>query len=83
MKPIYLMVLAAGLSSRFGRNKLVETIDGMPIVERVVRTGQGAGLKATMAVTGSDLTFSVSTWGLSIFNCGGRGDSNNPFLIIS
>ncbi|MGA1975899.1 MAG: NTP transferase domain-containing protein [Conexivisphaerales archaeon] len=39
-KPIYLMVLAAGLSSRPGRNKLVETVDGTPLVERAVRAGQ-------------------------------------------
>lgn len=54
MKPIYLMVLAAGLSSRFGRNKLIELIDGVPIVARVVRAGQEAGLKNTVVVTGHE-----------------------------
>lgn len=54
MKPIYLMVLAAGLSSRFGRNKLIELVDGVPIVARVVRAGQGAGLKNTVVVTGHE-----------------------------
>jgi len=54
LKPIYLMVLAAGLSSRFGRNKLVEVVDGMTVVEHVVRAGQGAGLKSTVVVTGHE-----------------------------
>jgi molybdenum cofactor cytidylyltransferase len=54
VKPIYLMVLAAGLSTRFGRNKLVELVDGVPIVARVVRAGQAAGLKNTVVVTGHE-----------------------------
>ncbi len=54
MKPIYLMVLAAGLSTRFGRNKLIELIDGVPIVARVVLAGQKAGLKYTVVVTGHE-----------------------------
>jgi molybdenum cofactor cytidylyltransferase len=48
------MVLAAGLSSRFGRNKLVEQVDGVPIVARVVRAGQEAGLRNTVVVTGHE-----------------------------
>ncbi|HVP22711.1 MAG TPA: nucleotidyltransferase family protein [Conexivisphaerales archaeon] len=54
MKPIYLMVLAAGLSIRFGRNKLVEEVEGVPIVARVVGAGQAAGLKSTAVVTGHE-----------------------------
>jgi molybdenum cofactor cytidylyltransferase len=54
LKPIYLVVLAAGLSTRFGRNKLVEPVDGIPMVARVVKAGQDAGLKNTVVVTGHD-----------------------------
>jgi len=54
LKPIYLIVLAAGLSSRFGRNKLIEEVEGIPIVARVVCAGQEAGLKNTIVVTGHE-----------------------------
>jgi molybdenum cofactor cytidylyltransferase len=35
---ISLIILAAGSSTRFGRNKLLEKIDGTTIIERVVRS---------------------------------------------
>ena len=54
LKPIYFVVLAAGLSVRFGRNKLVEKVDGIPIVAHVVQAGQGAGLDHTVVVTGHE-----------------------------
>jgi molybdenum cofactor cytidylyltransferase len=54
LKPIYLVVLAAGLSIRFGRNKLVEKVDGEAMVVHVIRAGQAAGLTHTVVVTGHE-----------------------------
>lgn len=52
MKPVYYLVLAAGVSSRFGRNKLVEVVMGRPVVARVVEAGLKAGLRDVVVVTG-------------------------------
>ena len=54
MKPIFFIVLAAGTSSRYGRNKLVELVDGKPMVARVVEAGLGSGLQDVVVVTGHE-----------------------------
>lgn len=46
------IVLAAGFSSRMGRNKLLFEIDGEPIVRRAVRRAQAAGLDPVVVVLG-------------------------------
>jgi molybdenum cofactor cytidylyltransferase len=47
------IVLAAGSSSRFGsRNKLIEKIDGAPMVVRVVALALASGASPVIAVTG-------------------------------
>ncbi len=45
-------MLAAGLSSRMGRNKLLLELGGEPLVRRAVRTALGAGLGPVLVVTG-------------------------------
>lgn len=47
------IILAAGRSSRFGqRNKLLEEIDGAPMVARVAALALGSGARPVIAVTG-------------------------------
>ena len=47
------VVLAAGESSRMGgRNKLLLSVDGEPLVRRTVRTVLAAGMQETVVVTG-------------------------------
>ena len=48
------VVLAAGLSSRMGRNKLLEDIGGKPLVRRVVEAAQASAADPVVVVTGSD-----------------------------
>lgn len=49
------VLLAAGTSSRFGeRNKLLEPIDGIPLVRRSAETLVDAGLAPLIAVVGHD-----------------------------
>lgn len=48
------VVLAAGLSSRMGRNKLLIAIDGRPLVARVADAALAAGLDPVVVVTGHD-----------------------------
>ncbi|MGC1180914.1 MAG: nucleotidyltransferase family protein [Methyloceanibacter sp.] len=49
------ILLAAGRSSRMApRNKLLETIDGTPIVRRVAITALASGVRPLIAVTGFD-----------------------------
>jgi molybdenum cofactor cytidylyltransferase len=51
------LVLAAGRSSRMApRNKLLEPIDGMPMVRRVAMTALASGARPVIAVTGFDAT---------------------------
>lgn len=45
-------MLAAGLSSRMGRNKLLLTLGGEALVRRAVQTALGAGLSPVLVVTG-------------------------------
>ncbi len=47
-------MLAAGRSSRLGRNKLLVMIDGEPMVRRAVLTAVDAGLAPVIVVTGHD-----------------------------
>lgn len=49
------VVLAAGTSSRFGgRNKLLEPVDGTPLVRRAVRTAAASDLDGVTVVVGHD-----------------------------
>ncbi len=50
------IVLAAGLSSRMGRNKLLEKVGDSVILRRVVATAQAARLTPIIVVTGHDDT---------------------------
>ena len=50
------VVLAAGASSRMqGRNKLLVSVDGEPLVRRTVRTVLAAGMLETVVVTGHQM----------------------------
>lgn len=48
------IVLAAGASRRMGRNKMLLTLDGEPLVRRAVRRAQAAGLAPVIVVIGKD-----------------------------
>lgn len=48
------VVLAAGLSSRMGRNKLLLPIDGESLVRRAARTALDAGLSPVVVVLGHE-----------------------------
>lgn len=49
------IVLAAGMSTRFGHgNKLLATVDGIPIVRRTVLAYVGAALESVVVVVGYD-----------------------------
>ena len=48
------MVLAAGLSTRMGRNKLLLELGGEPVVARAVRCASDAGLDPVLIVLGHD-----------------------------
>ncbi len=47
-----LIVLAAGLSSRFGSNKLVEKLSGVPIIRRVVTSALNSEVDEVIVVLG-------------------------------
>lgn len=48
------IVLAAGSSTRMGRNKLLLPLDGQPLVRRAVAAAVGAGLHPVILVVGHD-----------------------------
>jgi molybdenum cofactor cytidylyltransferase len=48
------VVLAAGLATRFGRTKQLETIRGKPLVQHAVDTAVEAGLDEVVVVLGHD-----------------------------
>lgn len=48
------VVLAAGLSSRMGRQKLLLEIDGMPLIRKVAAAYCAAGMSETLVVTGHE-----------------------------
>jgi molybdenum cofactor cytidylyltransferase len=52
--PVSGIVLAAGTSSRMGRNKLLLDVGGEPLVRRAVRTAVGAGLSPVIVVLGHE-----------------------------
>ncbi|MBX3011167.1 MAG: nucleotidyltransferase family protein [Caldilineaceae bacterium] len=47
------VVLAAGRSSRMGRSKQIERVDGMPMVERAVQVALASAVEAVIVVTGA------------------------------
>jgi len=49
-----LIILAAGGSERFGRNKLLEPTDGVTLIERVVRAGLESKADEVVVVLGHD-----------------------------
>jgi len=51
---VSIIVLAAGLSSRFGRNKLLEPIGATPMIERVVSEALNSKAKQVIVVVGND-----------------------------
>ena len=53
-RPIAGVVLAAGSSTRFGRNKLLLTLDGESLVRRACRAAIEAGLSPVVVVLGHD-----------------------------
>jgi len=52
--PVAGVVLAAGSSTRMGRNKLLFDLGGEPVVRRAVRTAQRAGLDPVVLVLGHE-----------------------------
>jgi len=48
------VLLAAGMSTRMGSNKLLADIDGEPLVRRVVRSIESSRARPIVAVTGHD-----------------------------
>lgn len=48
------VVLAAGMSTRMGRNKLLAEIQGEPLVKRVVRSIEASAARPIIVVTGHD-----------------------------
>lgn len=51
---ISLIVLAAGLSTRFGRNKLLEKVDNHTMIERVVKSATSSKCDEVVVVLGHD-----------------------------
>ncbi len=49
-RDVYIVVLAAGMSTRFGKNKLLYPIQGKPMVRRVVEEAIKAGLKPVVVL---------------------------------
>ena len=48
------VLLAAGLSRRFGRNKLAETVGGEPLILHAVRVYESQGFDVSVLVTNAD-----------------------------
>ncbi|MBS7641420.1 MAG: nucleotidyltransferase family protein [Candidatus Bathyarchaeia archaeon] len=64
---IPLIVLAAGQSKRFGRNKLLEKIDGSTIIERVVKNALSSKADEVIVVLGFEAHKVLNV--LKKFNC--------------
>lgn len=54
MNEIWAVVLAAGLSTRMGTQKLLLPFDGRPIIEKVIENARLSGIKNMVVVLGSD-----------------------------
>ncbi|MBI4258721.1 MAG: nucleotidyltransferase family protein [Thaumarchaeota archaeon] len=52
MTPIGVVILAAGLSTRFGRNKLLEKVKGISMIRRVVSEASSSKADVTVVVLG-------------------------------
>jgi molybdenum cofactor cytidylyltransferase len=53
-KDVWTIVLAAGMSTRFGSNKMVAPLHGRPLVRHVLQAAQATTPGRVVAVTGSD-----------------------------
>lgn len=53
-RTVFAVVLAAGRSRRFGRSKLLEVVDGEPLVRRATRLARSICGDRTLLVTGYD-----------------------------
>ena len=53
-KRVAAVVLAAGMSTRMGANKLLAEIDGEPLVRNVVRAAEGSRARPIVVVSGHD-----------------------------
>ena len=51
---IPVIVLAAGAASRFGRPKLLEDLDGRPLLQHALASARDAGLGPVLLITGHD-----------------------------
>jgi molybdenum cofactor cytidylyltransferase len=60
---VFAAVLAAGRSLRFGRSKLLETLDGQPLVRRAADVARGACGDRSILVTGHDSATVVAAAG--------------------
>jgi molybdenum cofactor cytidylyltransferase len=60
---VFAAVLAAGRSRRFGRSKLLETLDGQPLVRRAADVARGACGDRSILVTGHDSATVVAAAG--------------------
>ncbi len=63
------VILAAGLSSRMGHNKLLAEIDGIPLVRRVAEAAVGSAARPVIVVTGNqpqDIELAVADLPVSI-----------------
>ena len=54
MRPVVAVVLAAGASRRFGENKLLASLDGVPVIRRTVQNVLDSPVRAVHVVLGRD-----------------------------
>jgi molybdenum cofactor cytidylyltransferase len=84
MPKVAAIVLAAGSSSRFGsRNKLIEEIDGAPMVVRVAALALASGASPVIAVTGFEaqkVAAPLRSLGVSIAHNPGFGEGLSASL---
>ncbi len=64
---ISIIVLAAGLSSRFKGNKMIHKIDGVPMIRKVVKICLGSQAMETIVVVGHEALKIIEQ--LNDFNC--------------
>lgn len=69
------IILAAGLSRRMGTNKLILPVDGVPVVEKIIKAASQSELREIILVCSSDMVASIgSKYGVKIVN------NNDPQL---